>query len=612
VGRRWTSLPVAAVLLAALAAALYGARLRHEFVTDDLFYIVENPAVVRGAPLAAYFTDRATIASDPEFQWQSYRPLRTLAFRVIARLGGVAPLPFGLANLALYLAAALLILALARRLGLSAEASLAATALWLVAPVHVEPVLYCSALGDHLSLVLELGALLLAIRPGRFWPAVSLLLAMAAMLAKEMAVTAPLLIGLVAWAVGNQRRRVILLIGAHGAVVVLFLAARTAVLHALGHRALTGAGVLAGVAMAPVRLGAYLRISAAPLGHNPGYVLPWAGWAVVVGAWLALGGAVLAMARAGRLARVGLAWFALALLPVLGLVPIFADLADRFALLPSVGLALAAPGIAAGLARRSRLAGVLAAALLFPLYAAATVVEGAAWTSEVGLWSKAVALEPRSGQAHRNLAVILLRGGDAEGALRHLDQARALGDDDATNARRRATALEALGRFAEAEQAAVTAVARDPGSAAAQALLGGLLVRRGALAQAGHHLALAAARDPDAPSVLLLAVELATRRGDRAAVDRAEARLIARYPAEPRFRHRRASTLLEAGDHGGAAAVARDCLHLAPGHPQCQCLLGRALVAGGDRGAMARQALDAGLAQLPPGPERAACAEARP
>jgi hypothetical protein len=451
-----TSLPAAAVLLAALSAGLYGPRLGHEFVTDDLFYIVENPAVVRGAPLAAYFTDRATIAADPEFQWQSYRPLRTLAFRAVAAVAGVTPLAFGVANLTLYVAGALLLLVLARRLGLSDRASLAATTLWLVAPVHVEPVLYFSALGDHLSVVLELGALLLATssprlaRPRLLWPALSLLLAMAAMLAKEMAVTAPLLIGLTAWASGLERRRTAVLVAAHGLVALLFVAVRTAVLHALGHGALTGAGVLAGVAMAAVRLGAYLRITVAPLGHNPGYVLPWPGATVVIAAWLALIGAALALARAGRLARAGLAWFAIALLPVLGLVPIFADLADRFALLPSVGLALAAPAVAAGLTRRSRLVGLVAPAILFPLYLAGTAVEAVAWRDEATLWSKAVALEPRSGQAHRNLGVILLRRGDPVGALRHLEQARTLGDDDASNARRRATALEALGRFADA------------------------------------------------------------------------------------------------------------------------------------------------------------------
>ncbi|HXU79984.1 MAG TPA: hypothetical protein VN914_01215, partial [Polyangia bacterium] len=156
--------------LVALAAALHGPRLAHPFVTDDAIYIVENPAVNQGAPLPAYFTDRATVASNPDFQWQSYRPLRTLAFRAVVKLGGLRPMAFGLANLVLYLGGALLGLALARRLGLG-DGALWGAALWIAAPVHVEPVLYASALGDHLSLVLELGGLWLALDTieGRSW-----------------------------------------------------------------------------------------------------------------------------------------------------------------------------------------------------------------------------------------------------------------------------------------------------------------------------------------------------------------------------------------------------------------------------------------------------------
>ena len=40
----------------------------------------------------------------------------------------------------------------------------------------------------------------------------------------------------------------------------------------------------------------------------------------------------------------GLGWFVVSLLPVLHLVPLWADLADRFAFVPSVGLALVAAG----------------------------------------------------------------------------------------------------------------------------------------------------------------------------------------------------------------------------------------------------------------------------
>ena len=591
--RRWA---LEAGVLLGLALALFAPRLGHPFVTDDAIYIVENRAVVQGAPLAAYFSDRATVASNPDFQWQSWRPLRTLAFRAVARVAGVRPLPFGLANLALYTAGALLLLGLGRRLGLGAGA-LWGAALWVAAPVHTEPVLYASALGDHLSLVLELGGLWLGVdalvgRRPVAGAVLGWLLVAAAMLTKEMAVTAPALLALLAWVTGAQRRRAALLVGAYVVAALAFLAARTAVLGAFGHGALTGGGALAQLAMVPWRLGAYLRLVLAPLGHSAAYVLPWpgAGWLAL--AWAGLAVVVALALRAPPLVRAGGAWFALALAPVLGIVPVFADLADRFALLPSVGLAWAVPFAVTALARRWRPLGVLAPGLLLVSYGAGTLIEGAAWRDEVTLWSKAVALEPGSAQAQRNLGLILLQRGAPEPALRHFDQARALGEQAGELDRRRAMALEALGRFPEAEAAAAAAITRDPQLGPAYALYGGLMVRRGAFEEAEHALERARRWSPDSPSTLLLEIELAAKNGDVARELAAEGRLVDRYPAEPRFRYRRALTLMKKGDAAGAVEDARVCLRLQPGNMQCLCLAGNAAVK---------------LGQMPPVNAEAAC-----
>jgi tetratricopeptide (TPR) repeat protein len=260
-----------------------------------------------------------------------------------------------------------------------------------------------------------------------------------------------------------------------------------------------------------------------------------------------------------------------------------------------------------------RVLAVVAPALLLVIYGAGTLVESAAWTSEAALWSKAVALEPRSAQARRNLGLILLQRGQPALALRHLDEARTLGEQAGELDRRRAMALEALGRLPEAEAAAAEAVRRDPELGAGYALLGGLLVKRGAVAEAERALARARTLEPDRPSTLLLEVELAAATGDVARELAAEERLLERYPREPRFHHRRALTLLRAGRNGEAAASARQCLRLAAAQPQCACALGRALVVEGGGAALeeARRMIKMGLAALPAGAERAGCEEAR-
>lgn len=609
----------APLLIACLGGLLYAPHLGHDFVTDDAIYIVENPAVVHGAPLAAYFTDRATIASNPDFHWQSYRPLRTLAFRLLAVLGGVNPVSYGFVNLILYIATAMLVFKLALRFGHPLSAALWATLLWVAAPVHVEPVLYASALGDHLSLLLMLGALWLILDTleGQRLPVgravVAWLMVVAALLTKEMAVTMPLLIALCAWVTGawrRQPRRAALLVLAHGAAVLGYLVVRTRVLGAFGHGELTAQGAIQQAALAPLRLGAYLRIVVAPLGHSAAYVLPVPALVFVFASWAILAAVIMLLVRTSPLTRFGWAWFVACLTPVLGIVPLFADLADRFALFPSVGLAWVVPAAIAVLARAWRPLARLAPALLLAAFAAGTVVESEAWSDELALWSKAVVLQPRSSQAQRNLGTILLQRGEPGKALAHFDEARALGENAGELDRRRAMALEALGRVGDAESAVVTALARDPNLATAHALYGGLLLRRGVLAAAEAELSQARALAPTHPSSLLLEAEIAMARRDFARALAAENQLVARYPAEPRFHFKRAQTLFAARD-AGAIGSARECLRLAPAHPQCACLLGRALVATGQRGAEADAALATGLAKLPPGPERTACERAR-
>jgi tetratricopeptide (TPR) repeat protein len=244
-------------------------------------------------------------------------------------------------------------------------------------------------------------------------------------------------------------------------------------------------------------------------------------------------------------------------------------------LLPSLGVMFVIPPLLRWLDERRRALALVLPAVLLVIDGAGTVVEGTAWADEVQLWGKAVALEPGSAQAHRNLGTILLQRGQAAEALRQFDEARALGENAGELDRRRAMALEALGRFDEAETAVTMALARSPELGTAHALRGGLLARRGAVAEAERELAAAARLEPTHPSTLLLEIEIAAARGDTTRELVAEMRLIERHPAEPRFYYRRALTRQRSGDAAGAAADARACLGLAPEQPQCRCLLDR-------------------------------------
>lgn len=581
----WT----AAALILVGTLALYAHSTSGAFVWDDAVQISENPAVTRGASPAAYFFDRTTTSSRPDYNTRIYRPLRNVAFRLTALVAGVDPRPFRVANLLLYALCTPLVLALALKLGAAREAAIWATALWAALPVHVEAVCYASALGDLLSLLLQLGSVICGLaflhKPTRS-PALtvvaSVVLAFAAMLAKEMAITTVALVALVAF-VSRQRTRAtwVLLLG-HSVAAGVYFALRTWVVRRVGQDDATAEALWTGLTKTPVLLLEYARLVVAPLGHRPAYVvapttLTWAlSCALAVALIVVLARVVDRKATPTPPLLVGLGWFALALTPVLNLVPLWADMADRFALAPSVGIVLIASASLHHLSRKCRRITPLFAAPLLVLYVAGTLVEQLPWKNDLTLWSHAAQHAPDSSLAQQNLGITLLGHARNDAALRALDRAVALGRDGPEMQLRRATALDGLERPQEALAAVEGAIRLDPTRGPAYALEADLLRRRGDETGARAALARALALAPQHPSTLLSAAALAQSDGRSTEAAMFYAHVAQLAPTVARFQYLAARSALAAGDPRSAAAAASACLRLTPNETACASLLATA------------------------------------
>lgn len=465
--------------------------------------------MTRGVPLADYFFDRNTTASRRDFAWQSYRPVRTLGFRLIARAFGPRPLPYGVANLVLYDLAVVLVAALALFLVVDRAAALAAAALWALLSVHVEPVVYASALGDHLSLVLQLLAFFAAVRAvrtRRAWAAyalASLVAAALAMGAKEMAVTEGGLLFVAAalsWPglAADARRRAVAVVAAHAALTLGFLVLRTRVIGAVGQGAITSLTLRIAARAIPIYLWKYLAVTLAPLGHAAAYAAVPLSRARAAVAWLGVAAVAVALWRLGRATLTfAVAWFALSLLPVLHVVPLLAYYADRFALVPSVGVALAL-GVAAQAAGPARRVVLVLVAALALCHAVAIPVEARAWHNELTLWQSAVDAQPDAALAQSNLGLSLLHAHRPAEALPHLEAARRISGGGPWLWLQTALADEALGRDADAEAALRASLAARELPEAHQ-LLARIYARRGDQAAAARERARAAALATPSP-----------------------------------------------------------------------------------------------------------------
>ena len=190
-----------------LAVALYWPALFVGFLSDD-FILVVHAAAWQWGPVAL----------------QLFRPLPLMIWSVILHLGGGA-VALHLLNILLHGTNAYLAM---RVLGNWVRGRW--WAVWgglivLTAPLAPEAVAWCAGVFDLLATALILTAVLVARRydagPRRRDRALLILLSVSALLSKETAAVAPLLIGIDAWARGALRRRLIQDLVVAGAVSVV-------------------------------------------------------------------------------------------------------------------------------------------------------------------------------------------------------------------------------------------------------------------------------------------------------------------------------------------------------------------------------------------------------
>ncbi|MCI0342232.1 MAG: tetratricopeptide repeat protein [Planctomycetales bacterium] len=563
-------LPVVAALVAhgrALAGGYCG--------YDDTRMLLENPDLAAGASWDELLLRDFWRHAGPVGM---FRPLVLATFAVDRSFWDANPFGLHLTNLLLHAAASAAVAAIALRLRMGALLAGAAGVLFAVHPAHAECVSWIVGRCDGIATLGTLVALLahLAGRPG-----IATLAWLGALGGKESAASAIPLVALLAWAgrhpAGASRRRAWALAGAGaGLAAALYAIAR---LVALGGSPVPGG---AGVALPGVglldRLLVFARAGAAMLGSlatgaglcadhsaDPGWLRPDPGGAeaFLLAGLLVAAALSLRAARRGSLLGLGLAWVAVALLPVSQVVPIGAVRADRFLSLPAAGwsLALAAGlGIAAtpplgtvprALARRTALAVGLTAVAAFTVL---SIRRAAVWSGPVPLAEDVLRRTPNDAEAWNRLGI----------ARESSKEWRA-----AEEAYRRAIAITDSGSGPREPRAVLN--------------LGTLFLSRDRLEEAEPLLRRALRERPRDPVVHFNVAKLLDARGRfRDATVAYEAALELRPRWLPAMRNL-AATLYRAGDEVAAAAAYREAIEAHPEDPGLRIGLAELLLDESDR-----------------------------
>jgi len=142
--------PKPAFYVAIGVIALYSICLTFGFFWDDSVIIVKNAVIKNIQYIPDFFSLRYWQFFDPGSPGH-YRPMRLLGFSMLHALFGPEPIVYHAWNLFLYCILSIFLLRFGTAIGLSPMASLAATVLFVVHPLHVEVVAWAKNSSELLA-----------------------------------------------------------------------------------------------------------------------------------------------------------------------------------------------------------------------------------------------------------------------------------------------------------------------------------------------------------------------------------------------------------------------------------------------------------------------------
>jgi protein O-mannosyl-transferase len=446
-----------AIALILLALVAYWPITQAGWVWDDDSYVTRNPLLTDPAGILAIWIPGAT---------PQYYPLVFTSFWIETQLlllvfGGAEreavagaipesmPFLFHATNLLLHLGSSFLLWRLLERLGV--RGAWFAAAIFLVHPMQVESVAWVSERKNTLSVLLALASVSAWMRADEpaeeetksraGWQGLSLVLFVAAMLAKTMvAVVAPALVLLALW----RRRRFdaqriawiasFFLVGIPLGLVTVWMERS----HVGATGEVVGLGALERLLLAPRVALWYLWTWIAPIDLAFIYARwtidasRWTAWLPLATAMLAAVGGAILWLRERRGAPTIALLFLGGIFPALGFFDVypfrFAFVADHFAYVGSVALAIGTGWTLAWFGERlarslPMSARGVAGAILLVALASLSAIQATAYRDEETLWRRSLAAEPQSWLPASNLAGLL--NGEAGELSERGDAARA-------------------------------------------------------------------------------------------------------------------------------------------------------------------------------------------
>jgi tetratricopeptide (TPR) repeat protein len=591
---------------------IYLRSLSNGFVFDDRLKIQANEYLGQWSFLwKSLFHDEWWFQGTGDLpQTSRYRPLSDIWFGVNFHLFGLNPAGWHLVTVAVHLVAVWLLFKLALRLTGDRQVSMLACLLFAMMPVHVQAVVWISAIGLLLTATFEIGALVLfASRAGsRFKLPLAMVLYAGALLSHESAVAFPALIGLYvllfeaagdaametgeSGSIPARLRPTVIGMAPFIVLMLLYMLVRRLVLGAFinvsGQPLPIGAArVLLTVPRVAISdLAFMVAPSVAGLTHRQLFVtgpdsvdfVRHAASIDFLGPMVALFAlaAVFVWAVRGhprrRVYLFGAGWIAIAIAPMMNLAAItdFLEVQDDYLYLASAGWCVMFADWIAGVARagtgaRRNLVWSATAVLLAVYVAAAWSVQGV-WRDNRALFARCAESFPDAPVCHGALGVALKLEGDMPGAERELVAAIRLDQmGDWTLPFQLAQTYARERKFAQAGKAMSVYIEMMPGPKAADYVtLAEYFALAGETAASEQALKQAESKPDGAESAALTRAEIRMWHGDNAGAEGMLRGLALRYPKDSEVWDELGSALADQKRYAEALSAYRQAVELEP------------------------------------------------
>lgn len=512
--------------LSLMVLLIYGQSINHDFVNyDDDFYVTENPFIKDGFSWKG--VEWAFSIEPKNSQWipANWIPLTHLSHLISVQLFGLNPAAHHLINIGLHLFNVLLLFSFLTKTTDNKQASLMATVLFAIHPLHVESVAWISERKDVLSLFLGLLAThsyLKYVEKNSFLNKLRVcVLFLLALMAKPMLVTLPFILLLLDyWPLNridsqsktsftnlleNNKKLILEKIPYFLITIFSCWIALSFQTKANAINALQSVSLWVRIENVAVSYWVYLQKTLWPLGLTVFYPLPqkpYEALEVLFGFALLLSVSIFAAIRKKDKPHffVGWFWFLGTLIPVIGFIQVGSQaFADRYMYLPAIGLYIALSWEISNYESIYKLPkGILSivfgmALFLLTLFSFFQVKH---WKNSVALFSHTLLHTWENETAHINLGIAYSDPKDEDKKLKHFFKAAKINPNNYRTFYNIGDIFLKNGDIEKAIGHYKKALGIKPNFAKAHNNLGIAISMKGDLKQAAKHFQLALVLDP--------------------------------------------------------------------------------------------------------------------